>query len=129
VLRGFNMSQFPQFDNAKLMIASSVRHCRLTIEELPVGQIVVDDFGNIKKIDSSTERTLGFADTCGTPLSALLVDGERKFPTKLSPIHFGDLGVMLFRAVDETVYPARLVCVPGHHPQTFLLSLIFQSES
>ncbi len=126
MLRGFNVSQFPQFDNAKLMIASSVRHCRLTLEELPVGQIIVDEFGKIKSIDSSTLQVLGFTNLYGKPMSELLVDAEKSFPEKLLPIHCGDLGLVVFQSASETVFSARLVCVPGPYPQTFLLSLIFQ---
>jgi hypothetical protein len=121
------MAEFPQFTNAKLMIAASVRHCRLTIEELPVGQIIVDECGIIKSIDSSTAHALGFENLAGKPLSMLLIDAVEKFPKKLLPTHCGDIGVMMFRSAGETVYFARLVCVPGPHPQTFLLSLIFQS--
>ena len=119
------MSEFPQFDNAKLMIAASVRHCRITLEQLPVGQIVVDQLGKIRSIDRSTETVLGFESICGKHISELLVKDQKSFPDKLSPQNYGDLGEMTFRASDKTLIPARLVCVPGSHPQTFLLSLVF----
>ncbi len=119
------MSDFPQFDNAKLMIAASVRHCRITVEELPVGQIVVDQLGNIRSIDRSTQTVLGFENSCGKHISEFLVDEEKMFPEKLSPNNCGDLGELAFRAKDETLIPARMVCIPGSHPQTFLLSLVF----
>jgi hypothetical protein len=119
------MSDFPHFDNAKLMIAASVRHCRITIEELPVGQIVVDELGNIRSIDRSTETNLGFENICGKHISELFVDEGKPFPKKLSPRNYGDLGEMAFHAKDASLIPARLVCVPGSHPQTFLLSLVF----
>jgi hypothetical protein len=125
VLHRINMSDFPQFNNAKLMIAASVRHCRFTIEELPVGQIIVDEFGNIRSIDRSTETVLAFGNIRGKHMSELLVDAEKQFPKKLSPQNCGDLGEMAFRAKDETLIPARLVCIPGSHPQTFLLSVVF----
>lgn len=123
------MAEFPQFTNAKLMIAASVRHCRLTIEELPIGQVIVDEFAKIESVDSSTQKVLGIENPCGKPLSELLVDAEKSFREKLLPIHCGDLGTVVFCSASATVFPARLVCVPGPHPRTFLLSLIFQSES
>ena len=119
------MSDFSHFDNAKLMIAASVRHCRITLEELPVGQIVVDRLGNIRSIDRSTEAVLGFENTCGKHISEILVHEEKLFPENLSPKNFGDLGEMTFRAKNDSPYPAKVVCVPGSHPQTFLLSLVF----
>lgn len=119
------MSDFPQFDNAKLMIAASARHCRITIEELPVGQIIVDEFGNIRSIDRSTETLLGFENIRGKHMSELLVDAEKQFPKRLSPQNYGDLGEMAFRGKDDSPYPTRVVCVPGSHPQTFLLSVVF----
>jgi len=121
------MSEFTQFDNAKLMIAASVRHCRLTIEELPVGQIVIDEIGKIRSIDASTERILGFENACGRSIVELLVEADKHFPRKLSPMNYGDLGVLSLQSTDGTLYHARVVCVPVPHPQTFLLSLIFQS--
>ncbi len=122
------MSDFPRFDNAKLMIAASVRHCRTTVEELPVGQIVVDQLGNIRSIDRSTETVFGFENTSGKNISELLVEEEKLFPEKLSPQNYGDLGEVAFRAKSDSPYYARVVCVPGSHPQTFLLSLIFQNQ-
>lgn len=119
------MSKFPQFDNAKLMIAASVRHCRITVEDLPVGQIVVDQLGNIRSLDRSTETMLGIEGSWGKHISELLVDAEQLFAKNRSPEKYGDLGKIKLRARDETLISARVVCVPGSHPQTFLLSLVF----
>ena len=119
------MSQFPQFDNAKLMLAASVQHCRILIEELPVGQIIVDENGVIRSIDSSTQSVLGFEDMEGRRIADFLVDGESAFPKSLSPVSYGDLGDMIFLSIKGTRYTAKVVCVPGPHQQTFLLSLVF----
>lgn len=120
------MSEFPQFNNAKLMIAASVRHCRITIEHLPVGQIVVDEFGIVRSIDVITEETLGFKNLRGKMVSELLVDGRSVFPRRLSIANLGDLGDMTFRSYGGTDFPARIVCVPGSTPGTFLLSVAFR---
>ena len=121
------MSEFPQFDTAKIMIAASVRHCRFTLEDLPVGQIIVDEFGMIKSIDVSTADVLGCENPIGTLVGQYFFRASKLFPTKFSPSHFGDLGEFQIRARDETLLPARVVCVPGNQPQTFLLSIVFSS--
>lgn len=119
------MAEFPQFNNAKLMIAASIRHCRTAIEDLPVGQIVVDKEGNIINVDASTREALGFENVDGMKVSALLVDAEKVFPQKLSLAFVGDLGVAAFPSAKGGRLPARIVCVPGAHRDTFLLSIVF----
>ena len=119
------MSEFPHFDNAKLMIAASARHCRTTIEDLPVGQIVVDEAGTIQSIDVSTEMALGFENIRGMRVLELLLDGYKCFPQKLSLSTIGDLGSNKFCSRDGKEFSARIVCVPGSHPKTFLLSIVF----
>lgn len=121
------MSKFPQFDTPKIMIAASVRHCRFTLEELPVGQIVVDEFGLIRSIDVSTAEVLDCENSVGKPIGQYICRASKEFPAKFSPVHFGDLGEFQIRARDETLFLARVVCVPGNHPQTFLLSVVFSS--
>ncbi|PZM83284.1 MAG: hypothetical protein DKT66_08990 [Candidatus Melainabacteria bacterium] len=119
------MSEFPHFDNAKLMIAASARHCRITIEELPVGQIVVDEVGTIQSIDVSTEKALGFENACGIRVSELLLEADKCFPQKLSLANVGDWGSNKIHSVEGKEFAARIVCVPGAHPKTFLLSIVF----
>lgn len=119
------MSEFPQFDNAKLMIAASIKHCRTTIEDLPVGQIVVNEEGAIRSIDVSTEKALGYESLHSVLLYEIIVDGDRRFPRKLSPSAYGDLGEMVFLSIDKTQFRARVVCVPGPQSGVFLLSLVF----
>jgi len=120
------MSKFPQYDNAKIMIAASVRHCRRTLEELPVGQIIVEENGVIRSIDNSTIQFFGLETPVGKRLCELL--GEpAKFPKKLSPAHYGDLGDWVFLSSNGTSR-GRIVCVPGVHHQTFLLTIVFASE-
>lgn len=119
------MAEFPQFNNAKLMIAASIRHCRTAIEDLPVGQIVVDKEGNIINVDASTREALGLENVDGMKVSALLVDAEKVFPQKLSLAFVGDLGVAAFPSAKGGRLPARIVCVPGAHRDTFLLSIVF----
>lgn len=119
------MSEFPRFDIAKLMIAASARHCRTTIEDLPIGQIVVDEAGAIQSIDVSTEKALGFENVRGMQVADLLLDGDKCFPQRLSLSNVGDLGSNMFRSVEGKEFPSRIVCVPGSHPNTFLLSIVF----
>lgn len=121
------MSKFPQFDTAKIMIAASVRHCRITLEELPVGQVIVDAFGVIRSVDESTARAIGWEETSGDCFNQYVAATGKQLPEKLSPAHIGDMGEFQILAQDKTVLFARLVCVPGHHPQTFLLNLVFSS--
>jgi hypothetical protein len=128
VLLRFIMSKFPQFDTAKIMIAASVRHCRLTLEELPVGQIVVDEFGLIRSIDQSTMIVLGVETAHGAGLKQFVSQQSKQFPEQLSPANFGDMGEFQFLGRDNTLLSAHIVCVPDHHPQTFLLSIVFSSR-
>lgn len=118
------MPNFPEFDNAKLMIAASVRHCRNTVEDLPVGQIVVDERGAIRSIDATTHRLLSLETLNGVLISELMADDSKLFPSQFSAATFGDLGVVQFLSVEKTAIPARVVCVPGSHPGTFLLSVV-----
>ncbi|HIA55168.1 MAG TPA: hypothetical protein EYN91_24315 [Candidatus Melainabacteria bacterium] len=119
------MSSFPEFDNAKLMIAASVRHCRNTVEDLPVGQIVVDERGAIRSIDLPTQRLLGLETLNGVLVFELVADVSNVFPSKFSAATFGDLGVVQFLSINKTEISSRVVCVPGPHPGTFLLSVVF----
>ena len=121
------MSEFTHFNNLKLAFASRVQLCRILIEELPIGQIIVDENGVIRSIDHSTQSVLGYEHVVGKRLSEFLLDGDAVFPKRLSPMSYRDLGEMTFLSKDETRYPAKVVCVPGPHAQTFLLSLIFKS--
>jgi len=124
---GFIMSKFPQFDNAKIMIAASVRHCRFTLEDLPVGQIIVDENLQMRAIDVSSANIFGIETAASGHLSRFISPHGKQLPQKLSPAVFGDLGEFYFLAKDAQVLCARVVCVPGHHPHTFLLSIVFSS--
>jgi len=119
------MAEFSQFNNAKLMMAASIRHCRTMMEDLPVGQIVVDEEGTIINVDASTLGVLGFENVRGMKVSALLVDAEKVLPKRLSQAFAGDLGAVALSSAQGGNLPARIVCVPGAHPGTFLFSIVF----
>lgn len=119
------MAEFPQFNNAKLMIAASVRHCRTTIEDLPLGHIVVDEEGAIKSIDIFTRRYIGLEKTEGKRLHDLIMPSDVLFPREFSAKAIGDLGDVRFVSSSGLEVSARVVCVPGAEPGTYLLSVAF----
>lgn len=119
------MSHFPEFDNAKLMIAASVKHCRNTIEDLPVVQIVVDEDGAIRSIDVPAKHLLGLEDFEEMRVLEIVADFVNVLPRRFSAATLGDLGVVQFLSTEKTELSARVVCVPGAHYGTFLLSVVF----
>lgn len=104
-----------------------VQETRLALESLPIGQITIDQFGNILSMDDKTAEILGLK-MCSsriTSIFSLLKVGSAVFALALAQRNWGLIGDVVFIADNQQPVKAKLVCLPDIAPSKYTFNVIF----
>lgn len=104
-----------------------VQETRLALEALPIGQITIDQFGNILSIDDKTAKILGLkiCSSSITSIFSLLKVGNALFTKALAQRNWGLIGDVVFFADNQQSVNAKLVCLPDIAPNKYSFNVIF----
>jgi len=118
-------------DLTKLLLEARLHHTRITMEELPVGRVVIGQTGVIESIDSWTENILDFAqeDLRGRSLVRIFPELALQLFELMSAKQFGLAGQTNLRTRGGRFIAAQVVVIPAAEPQGFVCEIIFATAN
>jgi len=115
----------------KLLLSARVQHTRLTLEELPVGSITLNEHGVIETVDKWTEKQLEFKCTrlVGSSITTLFGDGAFDFVEALQSAAFGSVWQKHVRTKYGALLDATMVLTQSLEPGKFIFSVIYTTSA
>jgi PAS domain S-box-containing protein len=122
------MRQTPSNQMTGLLLCSSVQHLRLTLEPMPVGQIVISSNGNIKSIDTSTERLLKYSarELLQKNFTLLLLNPAFDFIEAMRTQSIGYVQATALRTRNGEALPVELGLASGSEPHVFVIFFLIK---
>lgn len=117
-------------DLTKLLLEARIHHTRITMEELPIGRIVIGHTGVIESIDSWTEHILDFAydDLKGRSVARIFPELAIALFELMSAQKFGLAGRTNLRTRGGKFIEAQVVLIPAAEPRRFVCEIVFATQ-
>lgn len=111
----------------QLLLEARLHHTRITMEELPIGRVVIGQTGVIESIDSWTEHILDFADgdLRGRSVARIFPELALVLFELMSARKFGLAGSTNLRTRVGNSITAQVVLIPAAEPRRFVCEIIF----
>lgn len=114
-------------DLTQLLLEARIHHTRITMEELPIGRVVIGQTGVIESIDSWTEHILDFADVDlrGRSVARIFPELALVLFELMSTRKFGLAGSTNLRTRVGNSITAQVVLIPAAEPRRFVCEIVF----
>ena len=114
----------------ELLLEARIHHTRITIEELPVGRIVIGADGVIESIDAWTEQLLDFSpqELRGRSVARVFPDLAIQLFELMGARKYGSAGRTNLRTRRGKPLAVEIALIPAIEPFKFVCEIIFTTE-